>query len=70
MRAPPAPSRTLEPTEHQPDCTKPGMLYQARLRPGGPILGHCPSCGASTVHRPTTTGNRKAVTATKGTTSR
>lgn len=41
----------LEPTEHKPECTLPGMAWQAQLR-RYPRRGVCQGCGAVEISRP------------------
>ena len=45
---PPASTRT-EFAQHADDCREPGMVWQARIRPGLPRRGFCPDCGAVSV---------------------
>lgn len=45
---PPASTRT-EFSQHAEDCREPGMVWQARIRPGLPRRGYCPDCGAVSV---------------------
>lgn len=38
-------------TEHDPDCDRPGYVWQQPIRPGLPIMGYCQGCDAFRVHR-------------------